>query len=137
MQLPISADRGPFRVSDRPYDEHWEGYVLGEDATHRFLWIWQGFNIRVIAVPHSNTDVYDYGWCFPRDPQAVEEAVAAWDPDTQDEPTGWHKRPTAPVRRAPRREEEPEYNRPRCQHGDYIADGCRTLNCPDANDKEN
>ncbi|GGZ23778.1 hypothetical protein GCM10010387_16260 [Streptomyces inusitatus] len=124
-------DRIPFRLSDRPYDDHWQGYVLGEDATHRYLWIWMGSNIRVICVPTGETGGYDHAWCYPRDPAAVEAAVEKWDPETQDEPTGWHKRPTSP-RRAPRRDEEPEYNRPRCEHGCYIADGCRTLNCRNA-----
>ena len=58
--------------------------------------------------------------------------MAAWDPDTQDEPTGWHKRPTTPARQAPRRDEQPDYNRPRCVHGCYLHDGCRTIACPEA-----
>lgn len=130
MKLATSGDKDPFRLSDRPYDPHWEGYVLGDDGTHRFLWIWQMFNIRMIAVPHGDPTGYDFGWCFPGDPRVVEAAAEAWDPQTQDEPSGWHKRPTRAVRKAPRRGEEPEYNRPRCEHGRYIADGCRTMNCP-------
>lgn len=115
------------------YDSRWEGTELAADDTHRYLWIWQGFNIRLIAVPKGEDGEwgYDHGWCYPRDPELVARAVADWNPDTQDEPTGWHKRPTHPVRRAPRREEEPEHNRPRCVHGCYLADGCRTVNCPD------
>lgn len=131
MELAVATERNAFRVSDRPYDTHWEGYVLGEDANHRYLWIWMGSNIRMIAVPHGESRGYAHGWCYPRDPQVVEAAAAAWNPDVQDEPTGWHKRPTRPVRQAPRRAEAPEYNRPRCEHGCYIADGCRTINCRD------
>lgn len=112
-------------------DEHWQGEELAADDTHRYLWIWQGFNIRLIAVPHGDDLCYDHGWCFPRDPAAVRQAVAAWDPDTQDEPAGWHKRPTWPARQAPRRGEEPDYNRPRCLHGCYIDEGCRTTACPE------
>ncbi|MEU1071875.1 MULTISPECIES: hypothetical protein [unclassified Streptomyces] len=113
------------------YDDHWEGYELAADDGHRYLWLWQGFNIRLIAVPREETGSfgYDHGWCYPRDPQVVASAVAAWDSDTQDEPDGWHKRPTMPVRRAPRRDEEPHYNRPRCVHGCYIDAGCRTVAC--------
>lgn len=122
---------GPFRISDRPYDEHWQGYVLGEDDSHRYLWIEQGYNLRMIGVPHGERAFYDYAWCFPRDPRVVEAAAAAWDPATQDEPTGWHKRPTWPARRAPRRDEQPDYNRPRCEHGCYLHKGCRTVNCRD------
>ncbi|WP_199570584.1 hypothetical protein [Streptomyces murinus] len=115
-------------------DPHWEGFELGADATHRYLWIWQGFNIRLIAVPYGEDGfgAYDHGWCYPRDPELVAGHVAAWDPETQDEPDGWHKRATWPARQAPRREEEPERNRPRCAHGCYLADGCRTVNCRDA-----
>lgn len=115
-------------------DPHWEGYELSADSTHRYVWIWQGFNIRLLAIPHGEDGRhgYDHGWCYPRDPQLVAASVAAWDPATQDEPTGWHKRPTHPVRQAPQRENDPEYNRARCVHGPYIDEGCRTINCPDA-----
>jgi len=115
------------------WDEHWSGYELATDATHRYLWLWQGYNIRLIAVPRDDPESmgYDHGWCYPRNPGTVADAVLAWDPDTQDEPVGWHKRPTAPVRQAPRRDEQPDYNRPRCVHGCYIADGCRTVHCPE------
>jgi len=115
------------------YDTHWEGYILGADTTHQYLWLWHGYNIRLIAVPHGDEGKwgYDHAWCYPRDPNVVEAAAAAWDPDTQDEPTGWHKRPTPTPRRAPNRDQQPEYNQPRCAHGSYITDGCRTVNCPD------
>lgn len=116
-----------------PYDEHWQGYVLGGDDSHRYLWLWHGYNIRLIAVPHGPDRMtsYDHGWCYPRDPAAVEAAYATWDPETQDEPTGWHKRATRPARRAPSRERDPAHNRPRCVHGCYHDQGCRTINCPD------
>lgn len=53
-------------------------------------------------------------------------------PDTQDEPLGWHKRATWPVRQASRRNDNPQYNRARCEHGSYfLDDGCRVLNCRD------
>ncbi|MFZ4160497.1 hypothetical protein ACOZDE_19000 [Streptomyces griseoincarnatus] len=117
-------------------DTHWEGFELGEDVTHRYLWIWQGFNIRLIAVP-KNADgawSYEHAWCYPRAPEAVARAVADWDPETQDEPTGWHKRPTVPARRAPRREADPHHNRDRCVHGCYLDEGCRTVACPEVLD---
>lgn len=114
-------------------DEHWHEELAADD-THRYLWLWQGFNIRLIAVPHDDNLGYDHGWCYPRDPAIVQAAVAAWNPDTQDEPAGWHKRPTYPVRRAPRRDEEPAYNRSRCVHGCYLHEGCRTIGCPEAVD---
>lgn len=115
-------------------DEHWEGYELARDDTHRYVWLWQGFNIRLVAVPLGPDGEwgYDWAWCYPRDPELVARAVTEWDADTQDEPTGWHKRPTYnKVRRAPRRDEGHTYNLPRCVHGCYLHEGCRTVNCPE------
>ncbi|MFC7791329.1 hypothetical protein [Streptomyces cinereoruber] len=68
---------------------------------------------------------------FLRDPDDRRYVLSEVNSDTQDEPHQWHKRPTTPARRAPRRAEQPHYNRPRCRHGHYIAEGCRTYNCPD------
>lgn len=114
-------------------DLHWEGYELAADGTHRFLWIYSGFNIRLIAVPKDDPESmgYDHGWCYPRDPELITAAVAAWDPDTQDEPDGWHKRPTNPPRRAPRPGEDGVENRRRCHHGSYLDEPCRTVVCHD------
>ncbi|MFE4796177.1 hypothetical protein ACFRFL_13935 [Streptomyces sp. NPDC056708] len=114
-------------------DTHWEGFELAADDAHRYVWIWQGFNIRLIALPKSDDQWgYEHGWCYPRDPELVAACVAAWEPDTQDEPVGWHKRPTSPTRRAPHRDKDPQYNRARCAHGCYLEEGCRTVNCPEA-----
>lgn len=115
-------------------DTHWEAYEVTSDDTHRFLWMWHGFNIRVIGVPKDPAQAmgYDWGWCYPRDPEVVCQWLRVWDPLTQDEPMGWHKRPSALVRRAPNRGADPEYNRPRCVHGCYIEAGCRTIGCPDS-----
>jgi len=114
----------PVRRPAPAWDDHWQGELLATDDTHRYLWFWHGYNIRVIAVPHDEPTGYDHGWCYPRDPAAVRAAIAAWDPDAQDEPLGWHTRPTRPVRRAPYRDEQPDYNRPRCEHGCYLHAGC-------------
>ncbi|MFD8774543.1 hypothetical protein [Streptomyces sp. NPDC059916] len=122
----------PSLVSSYPYDDRWEGYEVKRDETYRVLWIWHGFNIRVICLPHEDGAWgYDFAWCYARDPKQVEAAIEAWDMATQDEPDGWHKRPTPDVRQAPRRDELPEHNRLRCRHGSYVHAGCRTLNCPD------
>lgn len=113
------------------YDRVWQGTELAADATHRYLWLWQGYNTRLIALPLGEAGGwgYSFGWCYPRDPDLIVKAVRAWDPETEDEPMGWHKRACG-LRRAPRREEKPEYNLPRCVHGDYVETGCRTFNCP-------
>jgi hypothetical protein len=43
----------------------------------------------------------------------------------QDEPQWWHKRPTYhKVRKAPLREQDRVYNRPRCVHGSYMDEPC-------------
>lgn len=116
------------------WDDRWEGWELAADDTCRYLWLWHGYNIRLLALPSDGGFGYDHGWCYPLDPKVVTAAVAAWDPDTQDEPVGWHKRPTPSARRAPHRDREPDYNRPRCQHGCYLHEGCRTIGCPDVAD---
>lgn len=74
-----------------------------------------------MTVRHHSEPLLDEHW-------QGEELAAD---DTQDEPAGWHKRPTWPVRQAPRRDEEPDHNRPRCVHGCYLHDGCRTASCPE------
>jgi hypothetical protein len=114
------------------YSEHWEGTLVGRDPLHTYAWLWFGYNIRVIAV-HGREGIkgngYDYAWCFPRDPRLVMEHLRAWDSWTQDEPSGWHKRPSAVVRRAPFRDPTDPRNRPRCEHGSYLDTGCRTEVC--------
>lgn len=121
----------PFLLPAPVWDDDWAGLVLGEDATHRWMLLEFGFNLRLITVPHGERNGWDYGWCYPRDTAAVLAALEGYDPDTQNEPMGWHKRPGAAVRKAPRWEERPEYNRPRCRHGAYLAEKCRDRFCPD------
>ena len=113
-------------------DPHWEAYEVTSDETHRFLWMWHGYNIRVIGVPKDEEQAvgYDWAWCYPREPMFVVNMLDVWDLKTQDEPQGWHKRPTVFVRQAPQRHRDMHYNRPRCLHGSYIDEGCRTVNCP-------
>lgn len=113
--------------------QHWEGYELARDDTHAYVWVYMGFNIRLLAISLGPDGAwgYDYAWCYPRDRQAVTAAVAAWDADTQDEPSGWHKRVGGALRHAPRRDEAPDYNQPRCEHGRYAADACTYGDCAD------
>ncbi|MGK4905767.1 hypothetical protein [Streptomyces albus] len=61
------------------YDETWEDYVLGTDRTTATCGCGCNFDTRLLAVP-KHAYGYDYAWCFPRDPEAVESAVAAWTP---------------------------------------------------------
>jgi hypothetical protein len=113
-------------------DAHWEAFEVTSDTTHRFLWMWHGYNIRVIGVPKDQAQAmgYDWAWCYPRDADLVAQCLRDWAPDVQDEPLGWHKRPTSRTRRAPHRDWDSQYNRPRCEHGCYIDEGCRTVGCP-------
>jgi len=105
-------------------DATWQGEEIAADATHRYVWAWYGYNIRLFAVARDDPfggerSGADWGWCYPRDPDVVRRSVAAWDPDTQDEPRGWHKRPGANVRRAPRR-----YRAGCAAHGGSVFCGC-------------
>ncbi len=81
--------------SARVRDETWEDYVLGTDRTTCTCGCGCDFGVRLLAV-RKHAYGYDYAWCFPRDPEAVESAVAAWHPEMRDEPVGWHKRPMNP-----------------------------------------
>jgi hypothetical protein len=111
-------------------DERWQGLELACDDEFRYVWIWQGYNIRLIALWIDGPDwCYPHAWCYPRDPELVAKAVADWDSATQDEPMGWQKRPTGDARQAPRRDENPHYNRARCVHSCYLDEGCRVVNC--------
>jgi hypothetical protein len=55
------------------------------------------FNDRLVLTPEHDTDVYDYGWCYPKGNAAVLAAFD-WDPETQAEPAGYIKRATPTVR---------------------------------------
>lgn len=105
------------------YDEHWEGEEIAREAGYRWIVLPMLFNVRLIAAPEGpEGDLgYDYGWCYPLDAD-IRAAVAGFDPETQDEPKGWHKRAAEP-RRAPQRHKDPQYNRPRCLHGEYLGEG--------------
>lgn len=46
------------------------------------------FNDRLVLTPEDNTEVYDYGWCYPKG-GAAYVALRAWDPATQGEPAGF------------------------------------------------
>lgn len=127
----VAPQTKPFLLPAPVWDDDWAGLVLAEDATHRWILLSFGYNMRLITVPHRERNGWDYGWCYPRDTAAVLAALESYDPDTQNEPMGWHKRPGAAVRQAPRWEKDPEYNRPRCQHGAYLAETCRDRFCPD------
>lgn len=121
----------PFLLPAPEWDKDWAGWALGQDATHRWMLLDYNYNARLVTVPHGDLTGWDYGWCYPQDTAAVLAALADYDPDTQDEPMGWHKRPGCAVRKAPRRQERPEYNRPRCQHGAYLDEQCRDQFCPE------
>lgn len=115
------------------YDDHWEGTVVGHDPLHTYLWLWYGYNIRVIAVSAQDglkASGWDYAWCFPRDPRLVMFHLRHWNSWTQDEPQGWRKRPTNNlIRRAPFHDPADLLNTPRCEHGSYLGDECRLPVC--------
>lgn len=111
---------------EQPITDGYGHIRLAEDERY-FYECWpQGFNDRLVLVEKDDVHRgYEFGWCFRKlGGAAVTASLAVWDPDTQDEPLGWHKRPGMNLRRAPRRDEDPEYNRPRCVHGSYMDEPC-------------
>jgi hypothetical protein len=121
--LPMTqpAKTTSFRVYDTPVPNGREGYTLAEDDTYLYELLPMSFNCRLVITPKDSPLTYEYGWCYSS-AVGVRAAVQVWDPETQNEPLGWHKRALLP-RVAPRAEEDPHHNRPRCAHGRYPADG--------------
>lgn len=97
----------------------WGGQEAAADEEFLYIVVPMFFNDRLIVVRSGSPEAM-YGWCFKKGPYALA-AVAMWDPDTQDEPILWHKR-VGDTRQAPRRDHDPDYNRPRCVHGSYLHD---------------
>jgi hypothetical protein len=117
------------------WHEQWQGEIAARCDGWDFVWLWYGFNIRLVTIwggpPTPTTWGVPYAWCYERSdgPDAVRAALRAWDPATQDEPPGYKKR-AAEYRRAPRRDPHDPLNRERCEHGSYMADDdCRTAVC--------
>jgi hypothetical protein len=107
------------------WDEQWQGEILARHDGWKYVWLWYGWNIRLMVLwdgePCAQTWGTPYAWCYERSdgPEPVREALRAWDPDTQDEPLGYKKR-AAGARVAPSRDPRDPYNRPRCEHGAYM-----------------
>ena len=105
------------------------GWFLGEDEEYRYECWPMFFNDRLVCIPKKDrlSAGWDFGWCFEQNHGlTVAAAFAVWDPEIHSEPVGWHKRASGNIRQAPYADVCPDsnYNRPRCVHGDYIADGC-------------
>ena len=131
LELPPGVPRAPWLDEHPAADPYWtderhhpaSGWILGRAGGCRWIMAQMGFgNWRLLGVPEECEESSpEYGWCF-HGPAAVVLAVNAWDPEIQDEPLGWHKRAGSP-RRARMRHKDLTYNRPRCVHGSYFADG--------------
>jgi len=98
-------------------DAFWRGHEVAADSEFRYLVVPMIYNHRLIMVRPGSPEAA-HGWCFKTSTHAIA-AIAMWEPDTQDEPLLWHKR-AGDLRRAPHRDQEPDYNRPRCTHGTYL-----------------
>jgi hypothetical protein len=96
---------------------NWGGMEYAADGEWHYVVERMLYNFRLHAVRDGSLGPA-HGWCYKTLPHAVA-ALGAWDPDTQDEPLFWHKRAGLP-RRAPERDHDPDYNRPRCVHGSYL-----------------
>ena len=84
------------------------------------------YNHRLLMTPVAMPDIWSYGWCYA-DPTLAVVGMVAWDPATEDEPAGWHKRPTAVIRQAPHR---PPGAPVRCRHGHWPLMGqCENVGC--------
>jgi hypothetical protein len=109
------------------WDEDRQGWIIAQDDTYDYMVLSGYTNARLVLSPRENHSpvMWHFGWCFATQPLAVA-ALTAWNPETQDEPMMWHKRPSYNrVRKAPRRGEDADYNHPRCVHGSYMGEPCR------------
>lgn len=117
-----------FRLYDEPVPNDRGGeftpmFTAGEDDLYWYDFARYGFNHRLMLTPKAAPQGWDWAWCF-RGPRELVAGLFVWNPETQNEPLGWHKRPTyLRSRVAPRAAEQPEYNRLRCIHGCYPEDG--------------
>ncbi|MEW2250414.1 hypothetical protein AB0907_24105 [Streptomyces sp. NPDC006975] len=103
-------------------DALWQGLVVAREAGCRWIAVRMLFNHRLICVPDDGDSNAAYGWCY-RSLAALITSAAVFEPDTQDEPLGWHKRAGGDIRRAPHRDQDPDHNRARCVHGSYYDAG--------------
>lgn len=126
IQMPDAIQKAPWMAQSPVRDPFWSnpshhpssGLTLGSGGGCRWIMVQMAFNWRLIGVlEHYEESNPDFGWCFSS-PVALLLGAAAFEPEEQDEPLGWHKR-AGEVRRAPERHRQPEYNRDRCIHGGY------------------
>lgn len=111
------------RLYEQPVPNGRESFTIAEDDEHFYDLVPMLFNHRLVITPKESLYRWVWGWCFDGPVEAIL-AMRVWDPETQNEPVGWKKRPTSlTVRQAPRADEDPEHNRHRCIHGDYPDDG--------------
>jgi hypothetical protein len=110
-------------------DVLWRAPLIALDAGLRWVLVPMLYNHRLIAYPPGG--LAPYGWCF-KSPLAALTAATTYDPWTQDEPLGWHKR-AGEVRRAPYRDQDPDHNQSRCIHGSYLHEpACSVVEvCPE------
>lgn len=119
-------------------DPLWQGLIIAREADCRWIAVRMLANHRLVCVYDDDTSgCASYGWCY-RGMAALVASAAVFEPETQDEPTGWHKRAGADIRRAPRRETDPDHNRPRCVHGSYLHTAACTITqfCEEFRDSE-
>lgn len=127
MAPPPGLERPAWMLEELVLDPYWteerysdiSGAIIGRGGDCRWIMVRMAFNWRLIGVPEEREESNpEYGWCFPGLTE-LKLACFAWDPETQDEPLGWHKRAGSP-RRARHRHQDLAYNRPRCVHGSYL-----------------
>lgn len=110
-------------IYEEPKPNDRESFTVAEDDEYFYDLLIYFYNHRLVMTPKTNTWGWDWGWCFAG-AKELTAGLFVWNPMTQNEPLGWHKRPTGPKSRvAPLAEQEPQYNRLRCVHGQYPDDG--------------
>lgn len=119
--------RGALDRYPAPVANDREGWTLAEDTAFFYdVDTSNGGQYLLVVTPKDATDVWLWGWRYPRDLRVVQDAMAEWDPHVHDEPRGFIKRAGGLIRRAPARDKDLDRNRERCEHGRYLT----ALDCP-------
>lgn len=70
-------------LAERDLGDHTWGYVIH-----------MGVNWRILVGPHMSEAYYDDAWCYAT-PEGAIAALAAWEPASETEPSGWIKHPAS------------------------------------------
>lgn len=81
--------------------DHTYGAVLYRElGDGRSIWVYRMFYTYKMAIGRTTAAGFDNSWCF-KDLLTATLAFAEWNPDMNDEPTGWVRHPHSGRRRFP------------------------------------